>query len=109
MDIHARPFDTGKFWGWICTGGRKIYPSAPGGPPTAKEYGGCAKIGDSIGVLFEFKNGMGQLAFLKNNVSIYSFSLTSLFTFRVLWEYATVTYHQVNTTHAPAYTMGRYK
>jgi hypothetical protein len=69
MDIHSRPFDTGKFWGWICTGGRKIYPSAPGGPPTAKEYGGCAKIGDNIGVLFEFKNGMGSLSFLKNGVS----------------------------------------
>lgn len=33
MDIRQRPFDTGKFWGWICTGGRKIFPSAPGGPP----------------------------------------------------------------------------
>jgi len=27
MDIRSRPFETGKFWGWICTGGRKIYPS----------------------------------------------------------------------------------
>jgi tripartite motif-containing protein 9/67 len=32
IDINQRPFDTGKFWGWICTGGRKLYPSQPGGP-----------------------------------------------------------------------------
>ena len=69
MRINGRPFDSGKFWGWICTGGRKIYPSVPDGPPTAKEYGGCAKIGDTIGVLFEFKNETGYLTFLKNNVS----------------------------------------
>ena len=43
MDISQRPFDTGKFWGWICTGGRKIFPSSPGGPPIAREYGCCAK------------------------------------------------------------------
>jgi hypothetical protein len=66
MDIRSRPFETGKFWGWICTGGRKIYPSQPGGPPVAREYGCCAKIGDSIGVLFEFKNNNGNLSFYKN-------------------------------------------
>ena len=36
MDIRSRCCDTGKFWGWICTGGRKIYLVHPGGPPTAK-------------------------------------------------------------------------
>jgi len=71
MDMRSRPFDTGKFWGWICTGGRKIYPSAPGGPPQAREYGGNSKAGDTIGCLFEFKsNNMGSLTFLKNGVSI---------------------------------------
>jgi len=59
-------FETGKFYGWICTGGRKIYPSAPGGGPIAKEYGGCAKIGDVLGIIFEVKNNMGMLSFLKN-------------------------------------------
>jgi len=33
MDIRSRSYDTGKFWGWICTSGRKIYPVQPGGPP----------------------------------------------------------------------------
>ena len=55
LDLKQTSFDTGKFWGWICTGGRKLYPSAPGGPPVAKEYGGCAQVGDIIGVLLEFK------------------------------------------------------
>ena len=71
MDIRQRPFDTGKFWGWICTGGRKIFPSAPGGPPQAKEYGGCAKIGDVLGCLLEFKSNLGHLTFLKNGVSFF--------------------------------------
>ena len=55
MDIRSRPFETGKFWGWICTGGRKLYPTAPGGPPVAREYGSCAMVGDILGVLLEFK------------------------------------------------------
>ncbi len=25
VDLKQRIFDTGKFYGWICTGGRKIY------------------------------------------------------------------------------------
>jgi tripartite motif-containing protein 9/67 len=70
MDIRQRPFDTGKFWGWICTGNRKIFPSAPGGPPQAREYGGNAKIGDVLGCLLEFKSGIGHLTFLKNKVSM---------------------------------------
>jgi hypothetical protein len=32
ININHRPFDTGMFWGWICTGGRKLSPSSPGGP-----------------------------------------------------------------------------
>ena len=74
IDINKRLFDTGKFWGWICTGGRKIYPSSPGGPPTAKEYGGggCnCKIGDTVGCVFEFINGLGSLSFLRNGVSYF--------------------------------------
>jgi len=70
MDIRQRPFDTGKFWGWICTGNRKIFPSAPGGPPQAKEYGGNAKIGDVLGCLLEFKSGIGHLTFLKNKTAL---------------------------------------
>jgi hypothetical protein len=66
VDCRQRLFETGKFWGWICTGGRKIYPNVPGGGPIAKEYGGCAKIGDVLGIIFEFKNGTGHLSFLKN-------------------------------------------
>jgi hypothetical protein len=35
-----------------------------------REYGGCAKIGDTIGVLFEFKQGVGHLSFLKNGTPL---------------------------------------
>ena len=66
VDVRQRLFETGKFYGWICTGGRKIYPSVPGGGPIAKEFGGCAKIGDVLGIIFEFKNSIGHLSFLKN-------------------------------------------
>ena len=59
-------FDCGKFYGWIATGGRKVYPSVPGGQIQGKEYGGCAKLGDTIGVIFEFKQGTGHLSFVKN-------------------------------------------
>ena len=66
VDIRQRLFDTGKFYGWICTGGRKIYPNQPGGGPVAKEYGGCSKIGETLGIIFEFKNNVGYLSFVKN-------------------------------------------
>ena len=70
VDIHRQKlFDTGKFYGWICTGGRKIYPSVPNGPPIPKEYGGndnFAKMGDTLGCIFEFKNNVGAVSFLRN-------------------------------------------
>ena len=71
MDMHQRAFDTGKFWGWICTGARKIFPSSPGGPPIASGYGPNCKINDVIGCLLEFKNNMGHLSFFRNGVSTY--------------------------------------
>ena len=39
---HARKlFESGKFWGWICAGGRAIYPDTtkPNHPPAVKTYG----------------------------------------------------------------------
>ena len=69
VDLKMRIFETGKLYGWICTGGRKIFPSPDGVGPQAKEYGGCSKIGDVLGVILEFKNGIGSLSFLSNGVS----------------------------------------
>lgn len=69
VDIRTRLFETGKFYGWICTGGRKISPAVPGGHLNPKEYGGqdnCAKIGDTLGCIFEFKNNVGYMSFLRN-------------------------------------------
>ena len=71
MDMRARAFDTGKFWGWICTCNRKIFPSAPGGPHQTREYGGNSIAGDTIGCLFELRsNNMWTLTFFRNGVSI---------------------------------------
>ena len=73
VDIRQRLFDTGKFYGWICTGGRKIYPSVPSGPPIPREYGGnknLAKIGDTLGCIFEFKHGLGNVSFLRNGAPL---------------------------------------
>lgn len=67
FDLRTRLFETGKFYGWMCTGAKKIFPSHENNcVPQVKEYGGCAKIGDVIGVYIEFINGSGRLSFLKN-------------------------------------------
>lgn len=41
----------------------------PGGPARPGEYGGnenYAKMGDILGVIFEFKNNIGHVSFLRN-------------------------------------------
>ena len=63
-------FDNIRFWGWICTSGSKFMRSRPGGKHDVKEYGGTVKIGDTVGVLFEFKGEIGYLTFLKNGSSL---------------------------------------
>ena len=81
IDIKLGPHDKGKYWGWICSQGKKIYHNRDG-RHESKDYGGTCKIGDIIGCLFEIKNDLGYLTFIKNGVSkIFYFSpfLTSLF------------------------------
>jgi tripartite motif-containing protein 9/67 len=36
------------------------------------EYGGFSKINDTVGILLEFKLGIGTLSFYRNGVSISS-------------------------------------
>lgn len=57
VDLYMRAWDTGSFWGWICTGGRKCAPASPG--PLVAEYGGFSKMNDSIGIMIEFINEVG--------------------------------------------------
>ena len=73
VDLHTRAWDTGSFWGWICAGGRKFCPASPG--PMVQEYGGFSKINDVVGVLFEFKDGVGSISFYNNGVSLMSYLL----------------------------------
>ena len=67
VDLHMRAWDTGSFWGWICTGNRKFCPASPG--PQVQEYGGFSKINDTIGILLEYKEGLGSISFYRNGVS----------------------------------------
>ena len=43
-----------------------------------QEYGGFSKINDTIGVLFEFKEGVGSLSFYRNGVG---FTVSELIVF----------------------------
>lgn len=68
VDLYTRAWDTGSFWGWICAGGRKFCPASPS--PMVQEYGGFSKINDVVGVLLEFRDGVGSISFYNNGVSI---------------------------------------
>lgn len=46
--------------------GRKFCPASPG--PMVQEYGGFSKINDTIGILLEFKEGVGSVSFYRNGV-----------------------------------------
>lgn len=63
---HDFRFEHIRFWGWICTSGNKYMRTRPGGKHDVAEYGGAVKIGDTVGVLFEFRGEIGYLTFLKN-------------------------------------------
>jgi hypothetical protein len=52
----------------FCYRGRKFCPASPG--PQVLEYGGFSKINDTIGVMIEFNNGIGQVSFYRNGVRL---------------------------------------
>mmetsp|Transcript_43391 Transcript_43391/g.51032 ORF Transcript_43391/g.51032 Transcript_43391/m.51032 type:complete len:182 (+) Transcript_43391:1-546(+) len=68
VGLYTRATDTGCFWGWMCTGDRK-FESSPNGNHLST-FGGMCKIGDIIGVLLEFTNGIGSLFFYKNKMFV---------------------------------------
>ena len=47
---------------------RLIYSARKFGPDGVEEYGLQAKVNDNIGVLLEFKQGLGTLSFFKNGI-----------------------------------------
>ena len=60
-----------RFYAWHATAGRKMRPNPSGnGRPEQSDYGQHAKQGDTIGCILEFKNGLGQITFIKNGVSM---------------------------------------
>jgi hypothetical protein len=44
--------------------GRKFCPASPN--PQVQEYGGFSKINDTLGILLEYKEGIGSLSFYRN-------------------------------------------
>lgn len=72
--------------------GRKFCPSSPG--PMVQEYGGFSKINDVVGVLLDFKDGVGSLSFYNNGVRF-----TVLIEFLSnIWEQLLITFLQGHTT-----------
>jgi len=69
VNLYTPATDTGCFWGWIATGEKK-FESAQSGRQISK-FGGLCKIGDIVGVLLEFNNGIASLSFYRNKVSRY--------------------------------------
>lgn len=66
-DTKGRCYD--KIWGWHCTRGRKNRPNTSGRYENRGEYGPYCKIGDVVGCILEFKNGLGRIIFTLNGES----------------------------------------
>ena len=79
IGLYTRATESGWFWGWICAAGRK-FESTPVGNQSS-QFGEMCKIGDVIGLLLEFNNGIGSLSFYRNKVSykINSYLIISLY------------------------------
>eukprot|EP01017_Pseudomicrothorax_dubius_P049567 TRINITY_DN9234_c0_g1_i1.p1 TRINITY_DN9234_c0_g1~~TRINITY_DN9234_c0_g1_i1.p1 ORF type:complete len:333 (+),score=89.79 TRINITY_DN9234_c0_g1_i1:26-1024(+) len=61
VDLNMRPLDTKLYWGYMPLCARKFGPDGE-----LVEYGFSCKAGDILGVLLEFKQGVGTLSFYKN-------------------------------------------
>mmetsp|Transcript_14190 Transcript_14190/g.14262 ORF Transcript_14190/g.14262 Transcript_14190/m.14262 type:complete len:215 (-) Transcript_14190:41-685(-) len=64
INLYSNPPDSGMFWGYICSVGKKC------GPGFVEDYSAAARTGDVIGVLLEFKGENGILSFLKNGMEL---------------------------------------
>eukprot|EP01017_Pseudomicrothorax_dubius_P026543 TRINITY_DN2971_c0_g2_i13.p1 TRINITY_DN2971_c0_g2~~TRINITY_DN2971_c0_g2_i13.p1 ORF type:complete len:353 (-),score=65.49 TRINITY_DN2971_c0_g2_i13:1-1059(-) len=61
INLNMRPNDTKNFWGYMPLCGKKISPDGE-----LLDYGFSCKTQDIVGVLLEFKQGIGTLSFYKN-------------------------------------------
>ena len=83
IDLNVRPLDSGMFWGYMCLWNilidrlekywliRSNSSKKVGADGVLYDYGYQAKQNDIIGVLLEFKSGMGSLSFYRNGVITY--------------------------------------
>ncbi|CAK69624.1 unnamed protein product (macronuclear) [Paramecium tetraurelia] len=63
IDLYTQPTTTGHFYGYICLCARKF-----GADGQISDYGYSAVQNDTIGVLLEFRSGIGTLSFYRNGV-----------------------------------------
>lgn len=61
LNLYTQPSATNLFWGYLCLCAKR---SGPDG--AIIDYGYAAKLGDTIGVLLEFRSGVGSLSFYRN-------------------------------------------
>jgi len=62
VNLYSRPQESGAFWGYVCTGGKKFAPDV-----LIEDYAEGARTGDIIGVLLEFdESNNATLTFTKN-------------------------------------------
>lgn len=61
LNFYERPPETGKFWGYLCSNGKKFCPEY-----TFRRYATSAKTGDIVAAQLKFQNGVGELSFQKN-------------------------------------------
>ncbi|CAD8175890.1 unnamed protein product [Paramecium octaurelia] len=63
IDLYTQPTTTGHFYGYICLCAKKF-----GADGQIQDYGYSAVQNDTIGVLLEFRSGLGTLSFYRNGV-----------------------------------------
>lgn len=61
ISLTGHPPDTGLFWGFRCSGGKKFRPDSG-----MEDYGENVGTGDVVGIRLEYNGDNGSLSFLKN-------------------------------------------
>lgn len=63
IDLYANPSDNSTYYGYVCCAGRKA-----GSGEEGESYGEECGTSDRVGVLLEFDEKEGKLAFYRNSV-----------------------------------------
>jgi hypothetical protein len=69
VSLYTAATESSSFWGWVATGDRK-FETVPVMGKQQSNFGGMCKIGDIVGVLLEFNNGVASVSYYKNKVTL---------------------------------------